>query len=105
MVVVSVKTRIEEKLARELAPESLRVVDESHLHVGHAGHRPEGETHFRVYIVSAAFSGRSRVDRHRIVNHTLADELSGRVHALAIHAAAPEEAPPAAQAEAREPPP
>src|SRR5215204_1332753 len=75
--IVSVKGRIEEKLADAFAPVSLRVVDESHLHAGHAGHRPEGETHFRVYIVSKAFTGKSRVERHRMVNSVLAEELAG----------------------------
>lgn len=88
---MTVKARIERKLTGNLSPESLRVVDESHLHVGHAGHREEGETHFRVYIVSAAFSGASRVERHRLVNSVLAEELRDRVHALAIHASAPGE--------------
>ena len=88
---MSVKSLIETKLAAALAPETLDVVDESHLHKGHAGHRPEGETHFRVHIVSEAFRGKGRVERHRMVNQVLAAELSGRVHALAIKAAAPGE--------------
>lgn len=82
---------ITEKLRKAFAPESLRVEDESHRHVGHAGHRPGGETHFRLYIVAEAFRGKSRIERHRMINAALASELSGRVHALAIHAAAPGE--------------
>lgn len=82
---------ITEKLTKAFAPESLRVLDESHQHEGHAGHRPGGETHFRVYIVSEAFKGKSRIERHRMVNATLAGELAGSVHALAIHANAPGE--------------
>jgi BolA family transcriptional regulator, general stress-responsive regulator len=82
---------ITQKLTAAFAPESLRVVDESHLHEGHAGHRPGGETHFRVYIVADAFRGKSRIERHRMINATLAPELAGGVHALAIHAAAPGE--------------
>lgn len=69
-------------------PESLEVQDESHLHEGHAGHRPGGETHFRVYIVSQAFEGKSRIERHRMINVALAQELADGVHALAIHAQA-----------------
>lgn len=88
---MSVRSRIEATLAEALRPERLEVVDESHLHAGHAGARPEGETHFRVRIVSGAFSGVSRVDRHRQVNALLASELAGPVHALAIDARAPEE--------------
>ena len=87
-----VRTRIAQKLTDALAPTDLIVIDESHHHAGHGHHHhPEGETHFRVEIVSPAFAGRSRVERHRMVNALLAEELSGRVHALAISARAPEE--------------
>ena len=79
------------KLREAFSPESLQVVDESHLHEGHTGHRPGGETHFRVYIVSPAFKGKSRIERHRMINATLAAELAGTVHALAIDAQAPGE--------------
>ena len=82
---------ITEKLIKAFAPQNLDVVDESHLHAGHTGHRPGGETHFRVHIVSEAFRGKSRIERHRMVNETLSGELAGGVHALAIHAAAPGE--------------
>jgi BolA protein len=82
---------ITKKLREAFAPESLQVVDESHLHEGHAGHRPGGETHFRVHIVSPAFKGKSRIERHRMINAALAAELSGGVHALAIQAQAPDE--------------
>ena len=74
-------------------PESLEVQDESHLHEGHAGHRPGGETHFRIYIVSQAFEGKSRIERHRMINAALAQELADTVHALAVHARAPGERP------------
>jgi BolA protein len=89
---MQMKTQIADKLAAAFTPQSLDVVDESHKHEGHAGHRPGGQTHFRVYIVSEAFRGKSRVDRHRMINQTLSSELSGGVHALAIHASAPGEA-------------
>jgi len=82
---------ITEKLTAAFAPESVRVVDESHRHEGHGGWRPGGETHFRIYIVSEAFRGKTRLERHRMINATLADELKGGVHALAIHASAPGE--------------
>ena len=65
---MSTKDAITEKLREAFSPESLEVQDESHLHEGHAGHRPGGETHFRVYIVSPAISGKSRIARHRM-NH------------------------------------
>jgi BolA protein len=82
---------ITNKLREAFLPESLEVRDESHLHEGHAGHRPGGETHFRVYIVSQAFKGKSRIERHRMINATLSSEVEGTVHALAIHAQAPGE--------------
>ncbi len=82
---------ITEKLRKAFAPEDLRVEDESHRHEGHAGHRPSGETHFRVYIVAQAFRGKNRLERHRMINTALTDELQGGVHALAIHAKSPDE--------------
>jgi BolA protein len=88
---MQVKDRIAEKLKAALAPQSLDVEDESHRHEGHAGHRPGGETHFRIHIVSEAFRGKSRIERHRMINQILSAELAGGVHALAIHAGAPDE--------------
>ena len=87
-----VKAGIERKLAEAFAPSSLSVIDESHHHAGHGHHHhPDGETHFRVEIVSAIFEGKSRVERHRMINALLAEELAGRVHALAIGAKTPGE--------------
>ena len=80
------------KLTAAFAPQSLKITDESHLHAGHAGHRPGGESHFRVHIVSESFKGKSRVERHRMVNTLLAAELRDHIHALAIHANSPDEA-------------
>ncbi len=87
-----VKTAIEQKLRAALAPIRLTIIDESHRHAGHGGHHPEGESHFRVELVSAAFAGKSRVERHRLVHGVLAEELATRVHALALTAQAPGEA-------------
>ncbi len=71
----------------------IRLEDQSHLHRGHAGaHHPEGETHFKVTAVTDAFAGKSRVERHRMINETLKHELANRVHALAIVALTPDEA-------------
>ena len=89
---MSVSDIITNKLTKAFAPESLDVIDESDMHAGHAGHRPGGETHFRVTIVAEAFRGKTRIDRHRMINTILAAELAGGVHALAIHASAPGEA-------------
>jgi len=88
---MSVKDTITSKLVAAFGPESLEVVDESQDHVGHAGHRASGETHFRVYIVAEFFRGMSRLDRHRRINAALAGELQSKIHALAVHAAAPGE--------------
>jgi BolA protein len=81
----SVKRRIEEKLELAFAPDLLEVTDESHLHRGHVGARPQGESHFRVVIASAAFNGQNRVQRHRAVYVVLAEELDTGVHALSLH--------------------
>ena len=88
---MNTRDSITEKLIEAFAPQTLEVIDESHQHVGHAGHRPGGETHFRVRIVSDAFRGKSRIERHRMVNATLRAELEAGVHALAIHASVPGE--------------
>ena len=82
---------IRRKLETRLRPDKLDVVDESHLHAGHAGARPEGESHFRVLIVSAAFAGLNRIARQRLVYRALAEEMKGDIHALAIDAKAPGE--------------
>ena len=89
---MQVRAAIECKLTEALAPTRLEVVDDSGRHAGHAGHRPGGESHFSVRVVSAAFAGKSRVERHRMVNTVLADELAGPVHALQVSAQTPEEA-------------
>jgi BolA protein len=78
--------RIAQKLHQAFSPSELEVIDDSGKHAGHAGARPEGETHFRVRIIAEAFEGRSRIDRHRMINNVLAEELAGMVHALAITA-------------------
>lgn len=87
-----VKAAIERKLGAAFKPTRLEVVDESHRHAGHAGARPEGENHFRIEIVSTAFAGLGRVARQRLVHEALAEELSGRVHALSLQIRTPEEA-------------
>jgi BolA protein len=88
---MSLKTLIEQTLTERFAPDQLDVTDESHQHHGHAGWREGGETHFRLDIVSRAFSGKSRVDRHRLVNEALAWAFAQGLHALAIKARAPGE--------------
>jgi len=96
----TIQTAIETKLTERFRPERLIVINESHLHAGHphqhSGHHEAfdgaGETHFRVRIVSPAFAGMSRIERHRAVNEALAAELKTDVHALAVEPAAPGEA-------------
>ena len=78
-----VRDAIVAKLSAKFAPTHLEVIDESSRHQGHAGSRPEGETHFRVRIASASLLG-TRVAQHRAVMETLDAELKGGVHALAI---------------------
>lgn len=82
--------RIRTKLTDALAPIALEIEDESHRHAGHGGTRPEGETHFRVRVVSNEFLGKSRVERQRMVYALLADELAERVHALALSTEVPD---------------
>jgi BolA protein len=79
-----VRDAIVAKLSAKFAPSHLEVIDESSRHQGHAGSRPEGETHFRVRIASANLDGLSRVAQHRALNAALAEELASGVHALAI---------------------
>jgi BolA protein len=88
---MSVAETMRGKLTERFAPTRLVIVDESHRHAGHAGARPEGETHFAITIVAPAFSGLGRVARQRLVYETLADELATRVHALSLSARAPDE--------------
>ena len=89
---MTVAETIRAKLARAFAAAAIEVKDESHLHHGHAGARPGGESHFRVTIVSPAFEGLSRVARQRAVNDVLSAELAGPVHALAMKVLTPDEA-------------
>ena len=88
---MSVAETIRAKLTDRFSPTRLVILDESHRHAGHAGARPEGETHFAVTIVAPAFVGLSRVARQRLVYQTLADELATRVHALSLTTVATDE--------------
>ncbi len=84
-----VKEEIERRLSDALKPDELSVVDESHRHAGHAGARPEGESHFRVRIIAGAFAGRTRIERQRMVYAALGDLMRSDVHALALTALTP----------------
>jgi BolA family transcriptional regulator, general stress-responsive regulator len=89
---MTVAETIRRKLELALAPIRLDITDESHLHKGHAGHRPEGETHFRVTVVAQAFAGRSRVERQRLITAALREEMGNPIHALTMKALTPDEA-------------
>ena len=80
---MSVKDEIRARLEAAFAADRLEIVNESHLHGGHAGDDGSGESHFRVVIRAAEFAAMSRVARHRAVNAALGD-LTRRVHALAL---------------------
>ena len=79
------------KLRAAFDPEQLNVIDETNQHHGPAGWKESGETHFKVEITAAAFAGKSRVDRQRLVYGVLAEDLAGPVHALALVVRAPGE--------------
>jgi BolA protein len=80
--------QIEEALHRKFSPTSLTVTDDSAKHAGHAGARPEGQTHYAVEIVAEAFRGKSRVETHRMVYEALGGMFEEGLHALAIKASA-----------------
>lgn len=86
---MTVADRIRGRLTEAFRPDAVEVVDESHLHKGHAGHRPEGESHFRVRITARVFAGKSRVAIHRMIYAALAGEIQQGIHAVAIEAKAP----------------
>lgn len=86
-----IQQSIRAKLETAFAPMGLEIEDQSARHAGHAGAHPEGESHFHVLLVSAAFDGKSRPERHRMIHKVLADELSDRVHALSLTLLAPGE--------------
>ena len=88
---MSVEATMREKLQRAFQPTRLDVINESHLHAGHRTSPGTGESHFRVLMVSPLFAGKSRLQRHRLVNEALAAELKGKVHALALDLRAPGE--------------
>jgi BolA family transcriptional regulator, general stress-responsive regulator len=88
---MKVAEAIRTKLTAALAPAALTIIDESDRHAGHAGARPEGETHFQVIVVASVFEGKSRLERQRMVYGVLAAELADRVHALTLKTLTPEE--------------
>lgn len=88
---MSAEMRMRDALFIGLEPMRLDIINESELHAGHRGSPGTGESHFRILVVSPKFTGRSRVERHRMVNDMLAAELKRGVHALALATYAPGE--------------
>ena len=86
-----VANELRRRLEAALEPERIGIEDQSARHAGHAGARPQGETHFRVVVVSGAFMGRSRVERQRLVYAAAGDLLRTDIHALSVVALAPGE--------------
>jgi stress-induced morphogen len=87
----AVAKSIDNKLRTRFEPQRLSIEDESSRHRGHGGYREGGESHFRVEIVSAAFEGKTRVQRQRLVYETLKEELDAGLHALALTTLTPDE--------------
>ncbi|MBR2535267.1 MAG: BolA family transcriptional regulator [Hyphomicrobium sp.] len=88
---MSAEARLREKLMFALEPIRLDIINESEMHAGHRSSPGTGESHFRILIVSEAFAGKSRVDRHRMVNDILGEDVGRRIHALALSTFAPGE--------------
>jgi len=86
-----VRDAIETKLTAALSPAHLEVIDNSAKHAGHAGARPQGESHFAVIVVASAFEGQNRVQRQRMVYAALAEEMANDIHALELKTLTPEE--------------
>jgi len=86
-----VATEMLKRLNSALSPTRIELTDDSEQHRGHAGHNPAGESHFTLSIESAAFAGKNRVQRQRMVYSALGELLQERVHALSIRASAPGE--------------
>lgn len=88
---MSMDQTIREKLMVALEPTRLDIINESELHAGHRSSPGTGHSHYRVLIVSARFAGKSRIERHRMVNEVLSEELPDQIHAFALTAYAPGE--------------
>ena len=81
--------RMRSKLEAGLAPQRLEIEDQSHLHAGHVGSRPGGQTHFSIKVASARFTGKRRLERHRMVYALLAEEIADGVHSIVIETQTP----------------
>ncbi|MEM7679841.1 MAG: BolA family protein [Pseudomonadota bacterium] len=88
---MSISKEIEDIIQEKFAPEHFELVNQSHLHEGHAGHDGSGESHFKLMVVSSVFESHNRVQRHRLVNSVLNDLFSRGLHALSVKAFTPAE--------------
>ena len=88
---MSYAINIQQKINQSIPCQDIHVEDESYKHAGHAGYKGDTGTHFKVYIVSEAFSGLSKIARHRLINRVLADEFASHIHALSLTALSPDE--------------
>ena len=88
----TIERQIDAALQSALQPDSLEIVNESHLHAGHRSSPGTGDSHYRVTIVSAKFAGLPRVARHRLVNVALSHLMGKPIHALALQTLSPSEA-------------
>lgn len=79
------------KIQQKLNPISFDVIDESHLHYGHSGHRYGEQTHFNIFIISKMFENCSRIERERLIHKVLADELKSKIHAIKLKLITPNE--------------
>lgn len=88
---MTISQDIHVKLNHTFKPTFLEVKDQSHLHKGHAGYNPKGESHFHIVLISEVFKGKSRIQRHQLVYDCLKEELKNGVHALSMELFAPGE--------------
>jgi len=84
---MTLEAEIRTKLTQAFTPTDLAVVNESHLHAGHAGDDGSGESHWRVEIASATFEGMTRIAKHRAIHSALGPDIIGRIHALSLQIA------------------
>ena len=81
---MQVRLAIVKKLSKAFNPYELKVIDESHKHIGHSGYKPEGETHFKIKMKAKVFGGLTRLDMQRQVFKALSKEMESRIHALSL---------------------
>lgn len=88
---MSLTDQIKQKLTEALKPEYMELINNSHKHVGHAGHDGSGESHYQLIVVSYIFENCSKIQRHRMINNVIEDEFRAGLHAFSIKAFTPAE--------------